>query len=289
MERERLTITLRGDILKLVDQSIDGAKLRNRSHAIEYFLSQQLSPKTAKVALVLNPGFRPTYQTGYQTGLRLRGEAEGSDSRRDIGIGVRAGGKMTPPTDLKAIFKILSEQGFTELLLVGDDATALQAAAIDAEKQEIDAKTATIDTQGQPAETAFDKLKANLDSETFIYWDGRFSGGIDLAAFLDFHKNSRAQATAALMQTTAGVSSPVGLVGQLLGNKLTSIIPVPQTGIAGLPLAGLFVFEPSVLAEATEHVRNLYKDILPALSSEGNLAGFAFVKEEARQTVPVTR
>ena len=33
--RFRLTITLRKDLLPLIDQTIDGVKIRNRSHAIE--------------------------------------------------------------------------------------------------------------------------------------------------------------------------------------------------------------------------------------------------------------
>lgn len=32
-KRKRLTITLRKDLLKQVDRSVDGSKVRNRSHA----------------------------------------------------------------------------------------------------------------------------------------------------------------------------------------------------------------------------------------------------------------
>ena len=57
MNRERLTITLRADLLKQLDGLIDGQRLRNRSHAIEYFLSRSLGAKNLKV---LNFGRRQT-------------------------------------------------------------------------------------------------------------------------------------------------------------------------------------------------------------------------------------
>src|SRR3989344_5917676 len=62
MAKTRLTITLDGDILKRVDAAIDGTKIRNRSHAIEYLLTSCLLPRSTKV-LILAGGegvkFRP--------------------------------------------------------------------------------------------------------------------------------------------------------------------------------------------------------------------------------------
>src|SRR3989344_6245869 len=55
MDRTRLTITLKKDILKQLDDYIDGAKIRNRSHAIEYVLTKSFSPKIKK-ALILAGG-----------------------------------------------------------------------------------------------------------------------------------------------------------------------------------------------------------------------------------------
>ena len=52
MNRERLTITLRNDLVKALDAEIDGERLRNRSHAIEYFLSRSLGLKAVKVLIL---------------------------------------------------------------------------------------------------------------------------------------------------------------------------------------------------------------------------------------------
>src|SRR3989338_5903017 len=66
MQRERLTITLKNDILRLVDKFVDGDRIRNRSHAIEYLLAKTLVQPQVKV-LILAGGrgvsFRPlTYE-----------------------------------------------------------------------------------------------------------------------------------------------------------------------------------------------------------------------------------
>ncbi|MCH7492905.1 nucleotidyltransferase family protein [Patescibacteria group bacterium] len=55
MDRNRLTITLKKDLLALIDEVIDGTRIRNRSHAIEYLLSQSLKPQANK-AFILAAG-----------------------------------------------------------------------------------------------------------------------------------------------------------------------------------------------------------------------------------------
>ena len=42
MDRERVTITIRRDLLAQVDKLIDGTKVRNRSHAIETLVTRSL-------------------------------------------------------------------------------------------------------------------------------------------------------------------------------------------------------------------------------------------------------
>ena len=59
MNRERLTITLRSDLVKSLDMEIDGDRLRNRSHAIEYFLSRSLGLRAVKVLILA--GGKPVY------------------------------------------------------------------------------------------------------------------------------------------------------------------------------------------------------------------------------------
>lgn len=267
MERERLTITLRRDILKLVDQSIDGAKLRNRSHAIEYFLSRELSPKSVKVVIAVPGGMRTSYQAG------------------GMPIGVR--GTMTPGqgSDLKGIFQTLAAQNFKDVVLIGIDSTALQAAAVDAEKVELDVKTEVVDVAADNvAGSAFTKVREMVSDETFIYWDSRFSGDINLSDFLDFHKATQGEATAVLA-TNTDLTSLTGVTAAVYGRR---IIDLGEGARAGrLPMMGVFAFESKVVsALGSGRAMDLYKDILPNLVREGKLHAFVFTASEmAKQAV----
>jgi hypothetical protein len=55
MTRERITITLKKELVQALDKTIDGAAVRNRSHAVEMVLSKALLKKPVK-ALILAGG-----------------------------------------------------------------------------------------------------------------------------------------------------------------------------------------------------------------------------------------
>jgi len=55
MDRTPFTITMRKDLLKKLDALVDGTKIRNRSHALEFVVSSHFLPKV-KRALILAGG-----------------------------------------------------------------------------------------------------------------------------------------------------------------------------------------------------------------------------------------
>ena len=55
MERKPFTITMRKDLVKKIDSLVDGTKIRNRSHALEFVVNSYFSPKISK-ALILAGG-----------------------------------------------------------------------------------------------------------------------------------------------------------------------------------------------------------------------------------------
>lgn len=55
MERKPFTVTMKKDLLGRVDSLIDGTKIRNRSHALEYVVSKYFKPRIRK-ALILAGG-----------------------------------------------------------------------------------------------------------------------------------------------------------------------------------------------------------------------------------------
>ncbi|MCL4417965.1 MAG: hypothetical protein M1365_14980 [Actinobacteria bacterium] len=56
MERERITISIKKNLLKEIDKTIDGIKVRNRSHAIETLTTSALNLGDTKNAILLLGG-----------------------------------------------------------------------------------------------------------------------------------------------------------------------------------------------------------------------------------------
>jgi NDP-sugar pyrophosphorylase family protein len=54
--RERITISIKKDLLNKIDQQIDGSRIRNRSHAIEHFVSETLGIADINNAVILAGG-----------------------------------------------------------------------------------------------------------------------------------------------------------------------------------------------------------------------------------------
>jgi len=51
-KKNRLTITLNSSVLRQLDERIDGSRIRNRSHAIEYVLTKHFAPKVRKAVIL---------------------------------------------------------------------------------------------------------------------------------------------------------------------------------------------------------------------------------------------
>ena len=56
MERERVTISIKKQLLRIVDKTIDGVSVRNRSHAVEELITKALNLGDIKTAVVLIGG-----------------------------------------------------------------------------------------------------------------------------------------------------------------------------------------------------------------------------------------
>jgi len=263
MERERLTITLRKDVLKLVDQSIDGAKLRNRSHAIEYFLSLELAPKSVKVVLAVpGGGMRQSYQAG------------------GMSIGIRDSFTETNGSNIRAIFRILAEQNFKEVLLAGADSTSLEAAAVDGERMGLNVRTEAVEPNSISSQ-----LLEYVKNETFIYWDARAALELNLPDLLEVHKSGQGPGTAVLATSPAS-GSPIGLFGQVYGRKITAVGGEELKPLGALPLAGLAVFESeAVLTDKQFRISG----VLAELARTGNLNGFVMTLNEMAKQTAVSR
>ncbi|MEI8061069.1 MAG: sugar phosphate nucleotidyltransferase [Candidatus Berkelbacteria bacterium] len=56
MERERITISIKKEILERIDRKVDGTVMRNRSHAFEHLLSEALGIAKIESAVIMAGG-----------------------------------------------------------------------------------------------------------------------------------------------------------------------------------------------------------------------------------------
>lgn len=253
--RLRLTITLKKDLLPYLDQTIDGAKIRNRSHAIEYILSQNLGPKIKKV-LILAGGegtkMRPlTYELPKsmilvkdRPILEYIIESLRESELRDISILI---GKLGDK--IKAHFGGGSRFGVKISYIPENEASGTGGAL---------------------------RIAKKYFNEPFILIYGDILTHINFSDLIEFHKSHEGLVTVAL--TSIEDPSEYGTV-RLHGSQVVDFIEKPQKGKSHSHLisAGIYVINP----EAFKYIPSkghsaLEKDVLPKLIQEKKLYGYPF-------------
>jgi NDP-sugar pyrophosphorylase family protein len=256
MERKRLTITLKKDLFPEVDRIIDGEKIRNRSHAIEFLLLQALRPKI-KRALVLAGG----------KGLKMRPFTYEMPKSM-----IPVHGRPI----LEYTIELLRNHDIRDIvLLTGYLGDKIKAHFGDGSKFGV---KITYLEEKKEVGTARPLLLAKkyLDEEPFLLIYGDILVDIDLADFISFHQEEKGVATVAL--TSVAEPSPYGVV-KLRGSKILGFEekPVRAPKLSRLISAGLYVLEPSVFDYIPKKPYSmLEEDVLPKLASEGSLRGFPF-------------
>lgn len=256
MDRERLCITIKKELLKKIDRFlVFEEKIRTRSHAIEYLLSKALSP-TLKRAFVLAGGrgikMRPFTYEMPKTMLSAKG--------RPI---------------LDHIFELLRNNGIREvILLVGSKGDKIRSHFGDG--SHFGVKISYLEEE-KPSGTAVPLKKAKdlLKDEPFLLIYGDVLAKINLKEMMDFHEESKALATMAV--TSVEETGDWGVVN-LRGNRITSFIEKPKKpGLSHLVNAGIFILEPEVLNHIpTKKFSRLETDVFPKLVKEDKVAGYIF-------------
>ncbi len=256
MQRERLTITLNKKIIEEVDKTIDGVKIRNRSHAIEYLLTNNFLPKNTKV-LILAGGegvkLRPlTYETPKAL-LPIHGkpllaytlEKFAKNNFRDIIISIGYLGDK-----IKAYFGDGSSFGLRIFYIeqgTGESGTARPLA----------------------------QAKDIIGNNSFILYYADVLADIDIMDMLKFHDDRKETVTMAL--TTLKEPSSWG-VANMKGVRIVDFIEHPEESAAMSHLinAGIYIMEPKIFDYLSGEAKSMETDIFPALSEKGKLFGYAF-------------
>lgn len=258
MERERITITIRKDILRQVDAQIDGTKLRNRSHAIESFVSKGLGSQLG-TAFVLAGG----------KGLKMRPFTYEMP-------------KSMIPVNGRPILEHILEQLRSHnirsiVLLTGYLGQKIQDHFGDGSKFGVHIQYLH---EEQPLGTAGALHAASqfINQQPFFLLHGDVLADINLTELAEFHEQHHRLATMAL----TSVSDPraYGSV-RLSGTKVVSFDEKPSDdpGVSRLVNAGVYVLDPGVLSLIPNRTNKpvfLEDGVFPALVERGQLTGYLF-------------
>lgn len=255
LDRKRLTITLKKDILRQVDSQIDGQRIRNRSHAIEYLLSSVLGPKVKK-AFILAGGkgikMRPFTLEQPKTMLPVKG--------RPL---------------LEHIISALREQGIRDIIiLVGFLGEKIREHFGDGQKFGV--KISYVEERKRLGTAAPLRLAKEQLQETFLMIYGDVLAQISFPDLVDYQNSHKGLATLAL--TTTSEPEEYGIV-RLHGDKIVDFTEKPhkREGLSHLIFSGISVLSPKVLNYIPKSgFSMLEKDVFPKLAKEGKLYGYPF-------------
>ncbi|PIT98523.1 MAG: hypothetical protein COT71_00285 [Candidatus Andersenbacteria bacterium CG10_big_fil_rev_8_21_14_0_10_54_11] len=255
--RERVTITLRQDLLRALDRSIDGQRIRNRSHAVEMSLARTLDID-AKQALILASG---------------------------RGVKMRPFTYEIPKPLIPVQGKPLLEHGITLLARHGirDITITVSYLADRIMKHFGDGSKFNVNItyvkERRPTGTggALRAARPKLQQAPFILLYGDVLLDVDLTEFMQSHQDTAAIGTIAL--TSVPDPSAYGAV-RLRGNRIVEFSEKPDaadTRASRLVFAGCGIFNPPVFAYLKKSGRlSLEQDVFPRLIKENLLLGYPF-------------
>lgn len=247
MSRSKIAITVKDDILKRLDRAIDGKTIRNRSHAIEYFLNQALGTKARKVLIIAG--------------------------HKDFSCATLFEGKPVIEHHLQ-LFK--AHELKDVLLLVHSGEKKVQKILGDGSKYGL-----RISYQWQGPEkigTAYAVSLARkfVGEDVFLVQYCHVVADLDLGDFAAYHAEADAIATVAL--TSIEDPSLYGAV-KMRGEKIVSFTEKPREieGASRVISAGIFCLSPEIFNMLPKQKdASLERDVFPKLAKEGKLAGYLF-------------
>lgn len=258
--RQRLTITLKKEVVQQIDKVVDGSKIRNRSHAIEYLLTKTFNPKLNKV-VILAAG----------RGVRMRPFTY----EMPKGLLPIQGRPL-----LEHIINLLRTYELRNIyILVGHLKEKIKEYFADGSKfgvkiQYVEQEKKNIGTAG-----ALRNFKNILRPEKdFLFIYGDVLAEINLSDFIEFHQKYSSLATVAL--TSVDDPSIWGAV-KLQGIKAIDFKEKTlqkQPPASHLISAGIYMLNSQIFDYIPDIPKklSLEKDILPKLIADEKLSGYPF-------------
>lgn len=254
MAKERLTITIEESILKKIDDFIDGEKIRNRSHAIEFLLASVFQ-KRLRQAVILAAGkgvrWRPLTDELPKALIPIKG--------RPV---------------LEHIILYLKHFGINQIyVVVGHLGEKIKEYFQRGERFGVNIIYVE-DKYQKGTAPALKATESLIQKETFLVWYVDEIAKINLNDFFEFHRRHRSIVTLAL----SSVQDPrdLGIV-KLQGAKVKEFIEKPKKRVSSYIVnVGIFIAEPEIFKYIQNTTKSLEKEVFPILAKEEKLFGYLF-------------
>jgi len=253
--KERVTLTLERSLLEQIDKSVDGGRIKNRSHAVELLLRQAIGVDKPTKALILAGG----------KGSRLKFLSK--ELPKPL---LEIKGKPI----LQYNIELFKKFGIKDIILsVGYKTDMIKKKFGDGKKLGVNI---TYIEEKNPLGTAGPlRLARPFLKESFIMCNADELKNIDLDDMFAFHNSNRGCATIAL--TSVKDPSAYG-VAVMNGNKIMTFVEKPpkDNTPSNLINAGLYILDPQVIDYVPEGYAMLETDVFPKLAAEEELCGYPF-------------
>lgn len=233
--KTRISLTIRPELLSLLDSKVDGSTIQNRSHAIEYFIKKALLNELRQAIIFAN-----------------------EDSLQVIK------GK----TVLESQLELLKLYGIPNILICHkqDDPSKLK-------KIVKDKSIKFVAGEQKGTAHALRNCKPHILPGPFLLIYGDVLSKIDLHDFFDFHKSH--SKSASICVTSVLDPKPWGVIRLKRNKVTSfQEKPDKTSAHTHLINAGIFIFEPTIFYDIDKNTKSLEKEVLPILAKRQELFGY---------------
>lgn len=257
-QRERITITIRQDLLQALDRMIDHQRIRNRSHALEVTLSRVLDAKTSQAVILASGQGINMHPFTYEIPKPL----------------IPVNGRPL----LEHGIGLLRDQGIKDIIItVSHLAEKIEEHFGNGTKFGVNityVREKKLSGTGGSLKTAQQFLK----DMPFLVLYGDVLLDLDISDLLHTHRNTKA-AIGTIALTSAADPSAYGAV-KLKGTRVVEFSEKPAASLdtSRLVFAGCAAFNRGVFDffPKHQHPLSLEKDIFPKLIATRRLFGYPF-------------
>ena len=249
--KERITLTLDSEILKQIDQSVDGFHIKNRSHAIELLLLKAMQSNIAKHAIILAAGKNNYLKKHAGTPLGLL--------------------KIHNKPVIEHLIDLFRNYNVRDILIgVCYDKEKIMETFGNGSRYGV--KIRYIEEDEPSGTTTIVKKARPFLSGSFFVTNSDELKNIDLRDMYMTHKENNALATIAL--TTVEDPKGYGVVA-IDGIRIRDFQEKPSVQSSNMVNAGLYLLELDILDMIPDDVLMFY-DFFPVLAGQDKLIGYPF-------------